>query len=78
MRFGDSRVERISHAGACVCPHTGEAMEQGLRDCCRSIRIGKILIQSDEETQKAKVYYAKFPPDVYRRKVLLMYPILSK
>ncbi|XP_067375452.1 uracil phosphoribosyltransferase homolog isoform X1 [Channa argus] len=55
----------------------GEAMEQGLRDCCRSIRIGKILIQSDEETQKAKVYYAKFPPDVYRRKVLLMYPILS-
>uniref|UniRef100_A0A8C9ZUJ9 Uracil phosphoribosyltransferase homolog n=3 Tax=Sander lucioperca TaxID=283035 RepID=A0A8C9ZUJ9_SANLU len=56
---------------------SGEAMEQGLRDCCRSIRIGKILIQSDEETQKAKVYYAKFPPDVYRRKVLLMYPILS-
>uniref|UniRef100_A0A9J8CPV6 Uracil phosphoribosyltransferase homolog n=1 Tax=Cyprinus carpio carpio TaxID=630221 RepID=A0A9J8CPV6_CYPCA len=57
---------------------SGEAMEQGLRDCCRSIRIGKILIQSDEETQKAKVYYAKFPPDISRRKVLLMYPILSK
>lgn len=56
---------------------SGEAMEQGLRDCCRSIRIGKILIQSDEETQKAKVYYAKFPPDIHRRKVLLMYPILS-
>ncbi|XP_023563355.1 uracil phosphoribosyltransferase homolog [Octodon degus] len=57
---------------------SGEAMEQGLRDCCRSIRIGKILIQSDEETQRAKVYYAKFPPDIYRRKVLLMYPILSE
>lgn len=56
---------------------SGEAMEQGLRDCCRSIRIGKILIQSDEETQRAKVYYAKFPPDIHRRKVLLMYPILS-
>ncbi|KAG5284202.1 hypothetical protein AALO_G00024050 [Alosa alosa] len=56
---------------------SGEAMEQGLRDCCRSIRIGKILIQSDEETQKAKVYYSKFPPDISRRKVLLMYPILS-
>uniref|UniRef100_A0A8C8Z0W1 Uracil phosphoribosyltransferase homolog n=1 Tax=Prolemur simus TaxID=1328070 RepID=A0A8C8Z0W1_PROSS len=56
---------------------SGEAMEQGLRDCCRSIRIGKILIQSDEDTQRAKVYYAKFPPDIYRRKVLLMYPILS-
>uniref|UniRef100_A0A8C0B380 Phosphoribosyltransferase domain-containing protein n=1 Tax=Buteo japonicus TaxID=224669 RepID=A0A8C0B380_9AVES len=47
---------------------SGEAMEQGLRDCCRSIRIGKILIQSDEETQRVKVYYAKFPPDIYRRK----------
>lgn len=68
----------MSHSGVRVRPHTGEAMEQGLRDCCRSIRIGKILIQSDEETQKAKVYYAKFPPDVYRRKVLLMYPILSE
>lgn len=69
----------IQHNTMCsVCSPTGEAMEQGLRDCCRSIRIGKILIQSDEETQKAKVYYAKFPPDVYRRKVLLMYPILSK
>lgn len=56
---------------------SGEAMEQGLRDCCRSIRIGKILIQSDEETQEAKVFYAKLPPDVNRRKVLLMYPILS-
>ncbi|KAL2304510.1 hypothetical protein Nmel_013264 [Mimus melanotis] len=61
----------------CVLLLAGEAMEQGLRDCCRSIRIGKILIQSDEETQRAKVYYAKFPPDIYRRKVLLMYPILS-
>ena len=24
---------------------TGEAMEQGLREVCRSVRIGKILIQ---------------------------------
>jgi len=28
---------------------SGEAMEQGLRDCCRSIRIGKILIQDPYE-----------------------------
>nr|XP_025850520.1 uracil phosphoribosyltransferase homolog [Vulpes vulpes] len=55
---------------------SGEAMEQVLQDCHQSICIGKILIQS-EETQRAKVYYAKFPPDIYWRKVLLMYPILS-
>ncbi|XP_033740933.1 uracil phosphoribosyltransferase homolog [Pecten maximus] len=56
---------------------SGEAMEQGLRDCCRSIRIGKILIQSDEDTHEAKVVYAKLPPDIAVRKVLLMYPIMG-
>lgn len=56
---------------------SGEAMEQGLRDCCRSIRIGKILIQSDEDTHEARVVYAKFPEDISSRKVLLMYPIMS-
>ncbi|KAK3098422.1 hypothetical protein FSP39_019306 [Pinctada imbricata] len=56
---------------------SGEAMEQGLRDCCRSIRIGKILVQSDEDTHEAKVVYAKLPPDISSRKVLLMYPIMS-
>lgn len=30
-------------------------MEQGLRDCCRSVRIGKILIQRNEETAEAMV-----------------------
>ena len=53
-------------------------MEHGLRKCCRSIRIGKILVKSEDETDDARVYYAKFPPDVDKRKVLLMYPILSK
>ncbi|XP_030064598.1 uracil phosphoribosyltransferase homolog isoform X2 [Microcaecilia unicolor] len=70
-------LNQLPYTECTVTTPTGEAMEQGLRDCCRSIRIGKILIQSDEETQQAKVYYAKFPPDIYRRKVLLMYPILS-
>lgn len=50
---------------------SGEAMEQGLRDCCRSIRIGKILVQKDED-HEARVVYAKFPDDIAFRKVLLM------
>ncbi|KAH3735490.1 hypothetical protein DPMN_042023 [Dreissena polymorpha] len=54
---------------------SGEAMEQALRDCCRSIRIGKILIYSDEDTHDAKVVYSKLPPDIANRKVLLLYPI---
>ena len=51
---------------------------QGLRDCCRSIRIGKILVESDADTHEAKVVYARFPEDIASRKVLLMYPIMSK
>ncbi|XP_063605062.1 uracil phosphoribosyltransferase homolog isoform X1 [Penaeus indicus] len=56
---------------------SGEAMEQGLRSCCRSIRLGKILVESDLDTHEAKVVYAKFPEDISQRKVLLMYPIMS-
>ncbi|KAI8130435.1 Uracil phosphoribosyltransferase like protein [Lucilia cuprina] len=56
---------------------SGEAMEQGLRDCCRSIRIGKILVESDSDTHVARVVYARFPDDIARRQILLMYPIMS-
>lgn len=55
---------------------SGEAMEAGLRDCCRSIRIGKILVESDPENHKARVVYARFPEDIAKRQVLLMYPTM--
>lgn len=55
----------------------GEAMEQGLRDCCRSVRIGKILIQRDEETAKPRLFYAKLPEDIKDRWVLLLDPMLA-
>ncbi|KAG8958029.1 Uracil phosphoribosyltransferase, synthesizes UMP from uracil [Tulasnella sp. 419] len=55
----------------------GEAMEAGLRDVCRSVRLGKILIQRDEETARPKLYYAKLPEDVASRYVLLLDPMLA-
>jgi uracil phosphoribosyltransferase len=55
----------------------GEAMEQGLRDCCRSVRIGKILIQRDEETAKPRLFYDKLPEDVRDRWVLLLDPMFA-
>lgn len=55
----------------------GESMEQGLRDCCRSVRIGKILIQRDEETSKPKLFYDKLPEDIADRWVLLLDPMLA-
>jgi uracil phosphoribosyltransferase len=55
----------------------GEAMEQGLRDCCRSVRIGKILIQRDEETCQPKLFYEKLPGDIANRWVLLLDPMFA-
>lgn len=55
----------------------GEAMEQGLRDCCRSVRIGKILIQRDEDTSKPKLFYDKLPEDISERWVLLLDPMFA-
>ena len=55
----------------------GEAMEQALRECCRSVRIGKILIQRDEETSKPVLFYDKLPPDIKDRWVILLDPMLA-
>ncbi|KAF5321756.1 hypothetical protein D9619_001278 [Psilocybe cf. subviscida] len=55
----------------------GEAMEAGLREVCRSVRIGKILIQRDEETTLPKLFYSKFPADIASRYVLLLDPMLA-
>jgi len=55
----------------------GESMEQGLRDCCRSVRIGKILIQRDEETSKPRLFYDKLPEDIAERYCLLLDPMFA-
>ncbi|KAH8929453.1 putative FUR1-uracil phosphoribosyltransferase [Atractiella rhizophila] len=55
----------------------GESMEAGLRECCRAVRIGKILIQRDEETAMPKLFYAKLPEDIASRYVLLLDPMLA-
>ena len=67
----DGLKYRSGNCGVSIV-RSGEAMEQGLRDCCRSIRIGKILVESDADTSVAKVVYARFPDDVAKRQVLLM------
>eukprot|EP01123_Difflugia_compressa_P004513 TRINITY_DN15947_c0_g1_i1.p1 TRINITY_DN15947_c0_g1~~TRINITY_DN15947_c0_g1_i1.p1 ORF type:complete len:284 (+),score=52.97 TRINITY_DN15947_c0_g1_i1:55-906(+) len=55
----------------------GESMESGLRAVCKAVRIGKILIQRDEETALPKLYYVKLPADIGDRHVLLMDPMLA-
>lgn len=59
----------------------GESMEQALRDTCRGIKIGKLLIQRNEESHdKApdeRFNYAKLPRDIKDRWVLLLDPMLA-
>lgn len=43
-----------------------------------AVRIGKILIQRDEETHQAKLFYAKLPDDIAERYCLLLDPMLGK
>jgi len=56
---------------------SGEAMETALREVCKKIRIGKILIQRDEETAKPNLIYSKLPKDISGRYVLLLDPMLA-
>lgn len=55
----------------------GDSMEVGLRAVCRSIRIGKILIQRDKVTKLPRLYYSALPPDIAQRHVLLLDPMLA-
>ena len=41
------------------------------------MRIGKILIQRDEETSKPRLFYEKLPTDIADRWVLLLDPMLA-
>merc|ERR1711934_35167 len=57
----------------------GESMEQALRDVIKDVRIGKILIQRQEDSKdkEPKLYYSKCPPDIKHRQVLLLDPMLA-
>ncbi len=63
----------------CAVPivRAGESMEKGVREVCRAMRIGKILIQRDEETALPTLFYAKLPDDIANRHVLLLDPMLA-
>ena len=48
-----------------------------MRLISRSVRIGKILIQRDEQTALPKLFYEKLPHDIKDRYVLLLDPMLA-
>lgn len=70
-------VEFRRHIVGVSIIRAGEALEAALRSCCRNVRIGKILIQRDEETAQPEFYMAKLPSDIHTRHVLLLDPMLA-
>lgn len=71
--------------GAHICGvsivRAGESMEQALRETCRAVRIGKILIQRNEHSADkvpdTRYSYSKMPNDIADRWVFLMDPMLA-
>lgn len=55
----------------------GDAMIKPIREVCKDIRVGKILIQRNEKTALPTLYYSKLPLDIKERYVLLMDPMLA-
>lgn len=50
----------------------GETMEQAVSDVCKHIRIGKILIQTNQTTGEPELYYLRLPKDIRDYRVILM------
>lgn len=59
----------------------GQAMEAGLRECLKTVRIGHVLIQhSKEEGGKGEptLFFCHLPAGIEGRRVLLMDPVLGR
>ncbi len=55
----------------------GQAMEAGLRECCKGLRVGHVLISHTPGADTApEVYYAKLGDDIASRTVLLLDPVI--
>ncbi|XP_055311714.1 uridine-cytidine kinase-like 1 isoform X4 [Sitodiplosis mosellana] len=84
MPFKEAKVDtpqNLSYEGkrmACekICGvsilRAGETMEQALCDVCKDIRIGKILIQTNQSTGEPELYYLRLPKDIRDCRVILM------
>ncbi|XP_053542190.1 uridine-cytidine kinase-like 1 isoform X4 [Ictalurus punctatus] len=50
----------------------GETMEPALRAVCKDVRIGKILIQTNQDTGEPELHYLRLPRDISEDHVILM------
>lgn len=50
----------------------GETMEQALCDVLKDVRLGKILIQTNQDTGEPELYYLRLPKDIKDYHILLL------
>uniref|UniRef100_A0A8C2XL32 uridine/cytidine kinase n=1 Tax=Cyclopterus lumpus TaxID=8103 RepID=A0A8C2XL32_CYCLU len=50
----------------------GETMEPALRAVCKDVRIGKILIQTNQDTGEPELHYLRLPKEIGEDHVILM------
>ncbi|XP_061076554.1 uridine-cytidine kinase-like 1 isoform X6 [Conger conger] len=50
----------------------GETMEPALKAVCRDVKIGKILIQTNQESGEPELHYLRLPKDISEDHVILM------
>lgn len=50
----------------------GETMEQALCDVLKDVRLGKILIQTNQDTGEPELYYLRLPKDIRDYRIILM------
>uniref|UniRef100_A0A914UP12 uridine/cytidine kinase n=1 Tax=Plectus sambesii TaxID=2011161 RepID=A0A914UP12_9BILA len=73
----DSRYEgRMNTCRDKICGvsilRAGETMENALRGVVKDCKMGKILIQTNQETNGPELYYLRLPKDVHQYRILLM------
>ncbi|XP_070171381.1 uridine-cytidine kinase-like 1 isoform X2 [Polyergus mexicanus] len=69
--YGGKRSATDKICGVSIL-RAGETMEQAVRDVCKDIRIGKILIQTNQQTGEPELYYLRLPKDIKDYRVILM------
>jgi len=71
VTYQGKRIATTKIIGVSVL-RAGETMEQALSEVCKDVRIGKILIQNNIETEEPELYYLRLPRDIKDYLVILM------
>ncbi|KAK7502256.1 hypothetical protein BaRGS_00006620 [Batillaria attramentaria] len=69
--YSGKRLTDIKIAGVSIL-RAGETMEQALREVCKDVSIGKILIQTNLDTGEPELHYLRLPKDIRDYRVFLM------